>query len=186
MYLTASVVDCYLHRLQLPVKSKTPEPISAVSGSKFTIFCLRCEDTAREVLRWCAHSDFLTIFWVLYFSEPRAAHFRRAFKIRTKATSWVWPLRIGEEKKKERRWKRKKLTTAAKYSGVPGPIGGHNERSKTFFRSYLVLSTETSALSVLCYYLQIGYFWRQQPERNEYLRWRWLTEVNCLKKNKLV
>jgi len=31
--------------------------------------------------------DFLAIFCVLYFSEPRAAHFRHAFYIGTKATN---------------------------------------------------------------------------------------------------
>jgi len=38
--------------------------------------CLSCEDIADKVDRWCADGEFLAIFCVLYFSEPRAARFR--------------------------------------------------------------------------------------------------------------
>ena len=59
----------------------------------------------------CPDGEFLAIFGVLYFSEPRAARFRPASQIRsrTKATPCVevWQtsnlrrLRLGEEKKEE-------------------------------------------------------------------------------------
>ena len=39
--------------------------------------CLCCEPD--KVVRWCPDGKFLAIFCVLYFSEPRAAHFRPAF-----------------------------------------------------------------------------------------------------------
>ena len=32
-----------------------------------------------KVVRWCPNGEFFAIFCVLYFSEPRAAHFRPAF-----------------------------------------------------------------------------------------------------------
>ena len=56
--------------------------------------------------------------------EPRAARFRPACEIRTKATPGVevwqtsnlWRLRLGEEKKKEE-------TTGQKYNGLPYSIG---------------------------------------------------------------
>jgi len=32
-----------------------------------------------RVVRWYADCEFLTIFCVLYFREPRAAHFRLTF-----------------------------------------------------------------------------------------------------------
>ena len=71
---------------------QTPEPISAVSGPKFTILsghvdevlllnnffpivdtCLSWPD---KVVRWCRDGDF---FASCICSEPRAAHFRHAF-----------------------------------------------------------------------------------------------------------
>jgi len=72
--------------------------------------CLSCEDIARQscamVPRWRFFCDF---FASCVFSEPRAAHFRPASEIRTKATPCVevWQtfnlrrLRLGEEIKKE-------------------------------------------------------------------------------------
>jgi len=59
------------------------------------------------------------------FSEPRAAGFRPASEIRTKATPCVeiWQtsnmrrLRLGEEKRKEER--KKEVTTGQKYNGLP-------------------------------------------------------------------
>jgi len=74
--------------------------------------CLSCEDIVRQnctMVRRCRlFGDF---FASCIFSEPRAARFRPASQIRTKTTSCVevWqtsnlrPLRLGEEKKKERR-----------------------------------------------------------------------------------
>jgi len=67
-------------------------------------------------------SDF---FASCIFSEPRAARFRPASEIRTKATPCVevWQtsnlrrLRLGEEKKK------KEETTRQKYNGLPYSIG---------------------------------------------------------------
>ena len=61
------------------------------------------------------------------FSEPRAAGFRPASEIRTKATPCVevWQtsnlrwLRLGEEKKK----KKEEVTTGQKYNGLPYSIG---------------------------------------------------------------
>jgi len=74
---------------------------------------------------------FLRNFCVLYFSEPRAAYFRHAFWIRTKATSCGGSMvdiqsptaenRRGEKKKEKE--ERKKETTATKYNGLPNPVG---------------------------------------------------------------
>ena len=75
---------------------QTPEPISAVSGPKFTILsghveevlllnkfffpivdtCLSCEDMARES---CAMVPKWRFFASRICSKPRAAHFRPAF-----------------------------------------------------------------------------------------------------------
>jgi len=70
------------------------------------------------------YGDFSDFFASCVFSEPRAAGFRPASEIRTKATPCVeiWqtsnlrPLRLGEEKKKERR---KIEITGQKYNGLP-------------------------------------------------------------------
>jgi len=66
--------------------------------------CLSCEDIARQICgmvpRWRFFASFLR---PVFFSEPRAAHYRPTFKIRTKATPCVEvPLRLGEEKEEER------------------------------------------------------------------------------------
>ena len=62
-------------------------------------------------MRRCPDGDFLTIFFAsCIFSEPRAAHFRHAFEIRTKATSSV-EVGLGI-----RRGKNKKETTGRKYN----------------------------------------------------------------------
>jgi len=61
------------------------------------------------------------------FSEPRAAGFRPASEIRTKATPCVEVrqtsnlrrLRLGEEKKE----RKKEVTTGQKYNGLPYSIG---------------------------------------------------------------
>jgi len=85
-------------KTQKPLKfvgvPQTPEPISAVSGSKFTILsghveevlllnkffpivdtCLNCEDMARQS---CAMVPRWRFFASCICSEPRAAHFRPA------------------------------------------------------------------------------------------------------------
>ena len=64
------------------------------------------------------------------FSEPRAAGFRPASEICTKATPCVevWQTsnlqwqRLGEEIKKEER-KKEEVTTGQKYNGLPYSIG---------------------------------------------------------------
>jgi len=66
---------------------------------------------------------FGDLFVSCVFSEPRAAHFRPAPEIRTKATPFVevWQtsnlrrLRLGEEKRR----KKKEETTGQKYNGLP-------------------------------------------------------------------
>ena len=84
--------------------------------------CLSCEDIARQsatVPRW----RFLR---PVFFSEPRAAGFRPASEIHTKATPCVevWQtsnlrrLRLGEEKERK-----KEVTTRQKYNGLPYSIG---------------------------------------------------------------
>ena len=88
---------------------QTNETISAASGPKFTILwghveeilllnnffvivdtCLSCDDIARQrcamVPRWRIFGD---IFAYCISSEQRAAHFRPAFEIRTRATPCV-------------------------------------------------------------------------------------------------
>ena len=80
--------------------------------------CLSCEDIARQS---CAMVARWRLFTSCIFSEPRAAHVRPAFEVRTKATPCVeiWqtsnlrPLILGEERKKER--KKKEQTTGWKY-----------------------------------------------------------------------
>ena len=77
---------------------QTPEPISAISGPKFTILrghvedilllnkffpivdtCLNCEDIARKLCDGAEMAIFSDIFESGIFSEPHAAHFRPAF-----------------------------------------------------------------------------------------------------------
>ena len=125
---------------------QTTRSISATSAPKFTILwghvedvlllnkffpivdtCLSCEDIARQscamVPRWQFFGDF---FASCVFSEPRAAGFRPASQIRTKATPYVevWQtsnlrrLRLGEEKKEERR-----TNDRMKYNGLSYSIG---------------------------------------------------------------
>ena len=109
--------------LKLAGVPQTNETISSASGPKFTILwgqvevvlllnkffpivdtCLSSRDIARQscgmVPRW---RFFASFFRPVFFSEPRAAHYRPAFKIRTKATPCVEvPLRLGAEKEEER------------------------------------------------------------------------------------
>jgi len=86
------------HPLKLAAVPQTPEPISAVSGPKFTILwdiwriycsltsffpivdtCLSCKDIARQSCVMVPTWRFLvTFFTSCIFSEPRAAHFRPA------------------------------------------------------------------------------------------------------------
>jgi len=76
----------------------------------------------------------MAIFCVLdFFREPRVAHFRHVFQIRTKATSCVqvwytcslqW-LRLGEEKKKAEGRKKKKPQDESIMS-ASDTQGGHN------------------------------------------------------------
>jgi len=111
---------------------QTGKPISAASGSKFTILwehledilllnkfflpivdtCLSCEDIARQSCSMVPRWRFLVTFFAsCVFSKPHAAGFRPASEIRTKATPYVevwqtsnlWRLRLGEERKKEQR-----------------------------------------------------------------------------------
>jgi len=74
-------------------------------------------------------ANFWRFFAFCIFSEPRAARFRPASEIRTKATPCVevWQtstlrrLRLGEEKKKKER-KKEEETTGQKYNGLPYSI----------------------------------------------------------------
>jgi len=69
--------------------------------------CLSCEDIARQTCAMVPRWRFLATFLRRVFSEPRAAGFRPASEIRTKATPCVevWQtsnlrlLRLGEEKR---------------------------------------------------------------------------------------
>jgi len=78
----------------LPGVPKTPKPISAASGPKFTIlwghvgeillfdrfFRLLILPLVIEVVRWCPGGDFFCVIFVsCIFSKPCAAHFRHAF-----------------------------------------------------------------------------------------------------------
>jgi len=73
---------------------------------------------------WCPDNDFKDFFASCIFSEPRAARFRRASEIRSKATLCVevWQtsnlrrLRLGEEIKKK---KKEEGITGQKYNGLP-------------------------------------------------------------------
>ena len=124
----------------------TRQQISAVSRPKFTILsryveevllsndvflivdiCLRSEDIARHS---CAFVRRWRFFASSISSEPRAAHFRPAFQIRTRATPCVevWqisnlrPLRLGEGKrwkKEEDRNRREKYNDLSYYTGRP-------------------------------------------------------------------
>jgi len=79
--------------------------------------CLSCEDISRQncamVPRWRFLATFLH---PVFFSEPRAARFRPASKIRIKITPCVevWQtsnlrrMRLSEEKKKKKERKKKK------------------------------------------------------------------------------
>jgi len=77
---------------------QTHQPVSAVSGLKFTILWGHVEEIllfntffrlsisalvakiqVDKVVRWCPDGKFLAIFCVLYSSELHAAHFRHAF-----------------------------------------------------------------------------------------------------------
>jgi len=120
--------------LKLAGVPQTAEPVSAVSGLKFTIWWehvedilllnslfpivdmfLNCEDIARQSCTMVPRWRFLGVFASYIFSEPRAAGFRHASWIPTKATPCVEvcqtsnlrQLRLSEEKKKERRKKNK-------------------------------------------------------------------------------
>ena len=53
---------------------------------RLSIRALVAQTQPDKVVRWCSGFDFFSSF---IFSEPRAAHFRPAFSIRTKATSCV-------------------------------------------------------------------------------------------------
>ena len=83
------------------------------------------EDIARQICATVPRWRFLAIFAPCISSEPRAAHFRRASEIRTRATPCVdvWQtsnlrqLRLGEEKRK------KEETTGQKYNGLPYSTG---------------------------------------------------------------
>ena len=117
---------------------QTGKPISAVSRPKFVILWGHLEDMllfnkffrlsihalvakiqSDKFVRWCPDGEFLAIFCVLYFSEPRAAEFRLAFLLRTMATLCVSESMVdiqsataenrrGKKKKKERKKERKK------------------------------------------------------------------------------
>ena len=107
---------------------QTGKPISAASGPKFSILCrhledilllnkfffpivdtsLSCEDIARQSCAMVPRWRFLATFYsACIFSDPRAAHFKPASWICTKATPCVEVrqtsnlrrLRLGEEKR---------------------------------------------------------------------------------------
>jgi len=67
-------------------------------------------------MRWCPDGGF---FGSCISSKPHAAHFRPAFYIRTRdtpcvevsLTSNLWPLRLGEERKKKKERKRNHVKT---------------------------------------------------------------------------
>jgi len=75
--------------------------------------CLNCEDIARQSCAMVPRWQYLATFASCIFSEQRAARFRPASYICTKATPCVqvWQpsslrrLRLGEEKKERRRKK---------------------------------------------------------------------------------
>jgi len=46
---------------------------------RLSIHALVAKRQLDKVVRWWENGEFLAIFCVLYFSEPRAAHFRPAF-----------------------------------------------------------------------------------------------------------
>ena len=105
---------CNAAKMRNPLKfagvPQTPEPISAVSGPTFTIllghvedilllnrffsdwrYMPCCEDIARQSCAMVPRWRFLATFFASCIcSEPRTAHFRPAFQIRTKATPCVW------------------------------------------------------------------------------------------------
>jgi len=126
---------------------QTNETISASSGPKFTILwghvegilllnhffpnvdmCLSCEDIARQS---CAMVPRRRFFASCIFIEPRAAHFRPAFWIRTKAMcgsmvdiqSPTAKIRRGKKKKKKKKKEEEERTTGQKYNGLPYYIG---------------------------------------------------------------
>jgi len=80
-----------------------------------------------------ADGDFWRLFASCIFSEPRAARFRTASEIRTKATPYVkvWQtynlrrLALGEEKKKKERKKEK--TAGQNIMVCPIPWGDHKK-----------------------------------------------------------
>ena len=128
---------------------QTPESISAVSGPNFTILWGRVDEilllnkffsdcryvpflqrySPTKLCDGAQMAIFLASFCVLYFSDPRAAGFRPASWIRSKATPCVevWQtsnlrrLRLGEEKR------RKKKSTGQKYNGLPYSIGRYKQ-----------------------------------------------------------
>ena len=133
-WLPCSNADKTRKSLELAGVPQTGKPISASSGLKFTILwvqveeilllnkffpfvdtCLSCEDIARQSCAMVPRWRFLGVFASYIFSEPRAAGFRHASWIPTKATPCVEvcqtsnlrQLRLSEEKKKERRKKNK-------------------------------------------------------------------------------
>jgi len=129
---------------------QTGKSISAAIGPKFTILwghvedilrltsffpivdtSLSCEDIARHSCAMVPTAQMAIIgdfFASCVFSEPRAAGFRPASEIRTKATPGVevWQtsnlrrLRLGEGKKERRK---KEVMAGQKYNGLPYSIG---------------------------------------------------------------
>ena len=48
---------------------------------RLSIHAVGAKIQPNKVVRWCRYGDFLAIFCVLYFSEPRAVHFKPAFAL---------------------------------------------------------------------------------------------------------
>jgi len=81
-----------------------------------------------KVVRWWQDDDFCVIFASCISSEPRAAHFRPAFYIRTKATPCM--VKIQSPTAENRRGKieeeRKKIPLGQKSNGLPYSIWRHD------------------------------------------------------------
>jgi len=122
--------------LKLAGVPQTTGPISAASRPKFTILWGHLEeilllnkfffrlsiDIAQQVVRWCADGNFFLrpSFSASYVQQVSDLHPKVALRPHDvwkygRHPSYLWPLRLGEEKKKEE-------TTGQKYNGLPYSI----------------------------------------------------------------